>query len=122
MYDIKKVKDMIKHGGIALNESLEKRIMNDEMTESDHSFLSKNIGLMRDFNKEDYRNKLYSSTPWLVALVDGKAMTSADKEDIRLYCKLSGYEILVSGMNYDEAKKFEGDYNSNGGIGENDQH
>lgn len=48
MYDIKQVKEMIANGEITANESLERRILNDEMTESDHNFLAKNFKLLRD--------------------------------------------------------------------------
>ncbi|MDQ0062372.1 hypothetical protein [Paenibacillus harenae] len=51
MYDIKQVKDMIENGGIAVNEKLQERIMNDQMTEEDHAFVSRAFETMRGVTK-----------------------------------------------------------------------
>lgn len=51
MYDIKQVKHMIEHGGVAVSESLQERIMNDQMTEQDHTFLARCFGTMRGITK-----------------------------------------------------------------------
>lgn len=51
MYDVKDLKDKIINGGIALSIPLEQRILNDQMTEADHIFISKSLGLLRDIKK-----------------------------------------------------------------------
>lgn len=51
MYDVKQLKHMIEHGGISVNDRLQERIMNDQMTQQDHAFISKAFGTMRGINK-----------------------------------------------------------------------
>lgn len=51
MFDIKELKDKITNGGMALSLPLEQRILNDQMTEADHIFISKAFGTIRDIKK-----------------------------------------------------------------------
>jgi hypothetical protein len=51
MFDIKQVKHMLVHGGLAVSDAVKDRILNDRMTEDDHKRLSNLFGIMRNINK-----------------------------------------------------------------------
>lgn len=52
VFDIKELKDKITNGGIAVNEQLEQRILNDQMTDKDYEFISRVFGAIRTLRKE----------------------------------------------------------------------
>lgn len=52
MFDINQLKHKIQHGGIALSEALEQRVLNDQLTENDYEFLKRAFGDMRDLTKK----------------------------------------------------------------------